>query len=37
MLELYQLFCKKGVQDKFKFVHVILTDGEDNKSEISQG
>ncbi|CAD8201834.1 unnamed protein product [Paramecium octaurelia] len=35
MLQLFALFCKKGAHDKFKFVHVVLTDGEDNKSQIS--
>lgn len=32
MLELYAFFCKRGAADSLKFVHVILTDGEDNKS-----
>ncbi|CAD8091742.1 unnamed protein product [Paramecium primaurelia] len=35
MLQLFALFCKKGAHDKFKFVHVVLTDGEDNKSQVS--
>lgn len=35
MLELYNLCCKFDVQDHYKFVHVILTDGEDNRSKIS--
>ncbi|CAD8203695.1 unnamed protein product [Paramecium octaurelia] len=35
MLQLFALFCEKGMHEKFKFVHVILTDGEDNKSQTS--
>ncbi|CAD8097438.1 unnamed protein product [Paramecium primaurelia] len=35
MLQLFALFCKEGINQKFKFVHVVLTDGEDNKSQIS--
>ncbi|CAK60084.1 unnamed protein product (macronuclear) [Paramecium tetraurelia] len=35
MLELFALFCQQGMHEKFKFVHVILTDGEDNKSQTS--
>lgn len=35
MLDLYVLCSKFEVQDQYKFVHVVLTDGEDNSSKIS--
>jgi uncharacterized protein YegL len=35
MLALHLVFANEGLIGDFKFVHVVLTDGEDNRSDIS--